>query len=44
MAKRLTRITTRTGDKGSTGLAGGERVPKTGARSASCGDCMKRNH
>ena len=28
MAKRLTRIYTRTGDDGTTGLAGGERLPK----------------
>ena len=28
MAKRLTRIYTRSGDDGTTGLAGGERLPK----------------
>lgn len=43
MAKRLTRITTRTGDKGSTGLAGGERVPKTGARIAAIGELDELN-
>ncbi len=32
MADRLTRITTRTGDDGTTGLGNGRRVPKTAAR------------
>lgn len=32
MAKRLTRIYTRTGDDGSTGLAGGRRLPKDHVR------------
>jgi cob(I)alamin adenosyltransferase len=32
MARRLTRIVTRTGDDGSTGLANGSRVPKDDAR------------
>lgn len=32
MAKRLTRIATRTGDDGTTGIAGGSRLPKDDAR------------
>ena len=32
MANRLTRIYTRTGDDGTTGLADGTRIPKHGAR------------
>lgn len=32
MAIRLTRIYTRTGDKGNTALVGGRRVPKESAR------------
>lgn len=32
MANRLTRIYTRTGDDGTTGLGNGQRTPKTGAR------------
>lgn len=43
MAKRLTRITTRTGDNGTTGLAGGDRVPKSGARIAAIGELDELN-
>jgi len=32
MADRLTKIYTRSGDEGTTGLATGERVPKSSAR------------
>ena len=38
MADRLNRITTRTGDQGTTGLADGRRVPKTHARIDALGD------
>ncbi|MFS8609767.1 MAG: ATP:cob(I)alamin adenosyltransferase [Gammaproteobacteria bacterium] len=38
MGHRLTRIYTRTGDDGTTGLAGGKRVPKRSARIAAIGD------
>jgi len=37
MANRLTRIVTRTGDQGTTGLADGRRVPKHDARIAALG-------
>ena len=43
MAKRLTRIYTRTGDDGSTGLAGGERVPKDHARIEAVGSIDELN-
>jgi len=38
MGHRLTKIYTRTGDTGTTGLAGGKRVPKHAARIAAIGD------
>ncbi len=38
MGNRLSRIYTRTGDDGTTGLATGERVAKTDARINACGD------
>ena len=37
MGNRLSRIVTRTGDDGSTGLADGSRVPKDSARIEACG-------
>jgi cob(I)alamin adenosyltransferase len=40
---RLTRIYTRTGDDGSTGLGDGRRVPKTSARVAAIGDIDELN-
>ncbi len=40
---RLTRITTRTGDTGTTGLADGTRLPKTHARIAALGDVDELN-
>lgn len=43
MAKRLTRIYTRTGDDGSTALAGGERVPKDHARIEAIGSVDELN-
>jgi cob(I)alamin adenosyltransferase len=43
MGKRLTRIATRTGDDGSTGLANGERVPKSHPRVAAMGDVDELN-
>ena len=43
MAKRLTRIYTRTGDDGTTGLAGGERLPKEHARIEAIGDVDELN-
>jgi cob(I)alamin adenosyltransferase len=43
MGKRLTRIYTRTGDDGSTGLATGPRVPKDAARIEAMGDVDELN-
>lgn len=43
MGNRLTRIATRTGDDGSTGLANGERVPKSDRRVAAMGDVDELN-
>ena len=43
MGKRLTRITTRTGDAGATGLADGARVPKASARVEAIGDLDELN-
>ena len=43
MAKRLTKITTRTGDDGTTGLAGGERVGKDTARIDAIGSIDELN-
>jgi cob(I)alamin adenosyltransferase len=43
MADRLNRITTRTGDQGTTGLADGRRVPKTHARIDALGDVDELN-
>lgn len=43
MGKRLTRITTRTGDDGSTGLGNGARVSKTSARIQAIGDVDELN-
>jgi cob(I)alamin adenosyltransferase len=43
MADRLTRITTRTGDDGTTGLGDGQRVPKTALRIAALGDVDELN-
>lgn len=43
MGKRLTRITTRTGDKGTTGLANGARVAKPCARIEAMGDLDELN-
>ena len=40
---RLTRIYTRTGDDGSTGLGDGRRVPKTSTRIAAIGDIDELN-
>lgn len=40
---RLTRITTRTGDTGGTGLANGRRLPKTHARIVALGDIDELN-
>lgn len=40
---RLTRITTRTGDTGTTGLADGTRLPKTDARVGALGDVDELN-
>jgi cob(I)alamin adenosyltransferase len=43
MANRLTQITTRTGDDGSTGLGDGSRVPKDHLRVAAMGDVDELN-
>jgi cob(I)alamin adenosyltransferase len=43
MGNRLTRITTRTGDDGSTGLATGERLPKDSARIEAMGEIDELN-
>ena len=43
MTERLNRITTRTGDQGTTGLADGRRVPKTHPRIAALGDVDELN-
>ena len=43
MGNRLTRITTRTGDDGSTGLATGTRLPKDSARIEVMGDVDELN-
>jgi cob(I)alamin adenosyltransferase len=43
MANRLTRITTRTGDDGSTGLGDGSRVPKHSPRVAVLGEVDELN-
>jgi cob(I)alamin adenosyltransferase len=43
MAKRLTRITTRSGDDGSTGLADGSRLPKDSPRIEAIGDIDELN-
>jgi cob(I)alamin adenosyltransferase len=43
MANRLTRITTRTGDDGTTGLAGGERVDKDHPRIEAIGSVDELN-
>jgi len=40
---RLTRITTRKGDDGSTSLAGGQRIPKDAARIEACGTVDELN-
>jgi len=43
MGHRLSKIVTRTGDAGDTGLAGGARVPKTHARVQAMGDVDELN-
>ena len=43
MANRLTQITTRTGDDGSTGLGDGTRVPKSSLRVQAMGDVDELN-
>jgi cob(I)alamin adenosyltransferase len=43
MGNRLTRIATRTGDDGTTGLADGTRVPKNARRVAAMGDVDELN-
>ena len=41
MANRLTKIYTRTGDRGETGLAGGERLSKDHALVQAMGDHLR---
>src|SRR5215470_15618430 len=43
MGHRLSKIYTRTGDSGETGLGDGSRVPKDGARVAAMGDVDELN-
>src|ERR1700760_596925 len=43
MGNRLSKIVTRTGDDGSTGLADGARVPKESARIEACGTVDELN-
>ena len=43
MGNRLSKIVTRTGDDGSTGLANGARVPKESARIEACGSVDELN-
>ncbi|HEV8106838.1 MAG TPA: ATP:cob(I)alamin adenosyltransferase, partial [Burkholderiales bacterium] len=43
MGHRLSKITTRTGDTGDTGLGDGARVPKDSARIAALGDIDELN-
>jgi cob(I)alamin adenosyltransferase len=43
MGNRLTRIATRTGDDGTTGLANGDRVPKSDRRVAAMGEVDELN-
>src|SRR6185503_1054792 len=43
MGNRLSKIVTRTGDAGDTGLTGGARVPKTHARVQAMGDVDELN-
>ena len=43
MGHRLTKITTRTGDAGETGLGDGSRVPKDHARVAALGEIDELN-
>jgi cob(I)alamin adenosyltransferase len=43
VAHRLSKITTRTGDSGETGLGDGSRVPKDGARVAAMGEVDELN-
>ena len=43
MGKRLTKIVTRTGDDGTTGLGDGTRIDKSSARIAAIGDIDELN-
>ena len=43
MKKRITRVTTKTGDKGTTGMADGERVSKSDPRIESIGEIDELN-